>query len=690
MNSKPHTKHGYKNPRYGNYNTSGYAFGVQVVGNYAYVADSISGLQIIDISNPTTPTLKGNYDTSGNTLDVQVVGNYAYVADDNGGLKIIDVSEFINLYTAIESAGNTKLVKDSTNKYFTQIGTNTPIAIKNGGQQIYQDIYGSGWQTIAAETVNGDNQVLWKNVSGNYLHIWHLDSNWNWVSSEGNWGLNSADAFTQETKFGIDANGDGVIGNPYTAIEAVGNTKLVKDSTYKYFTQIGTNTPIAIKNGGQQIYQNIYAGWQTIAAETVNGDNQVLWKNVSGNYLHIWHLDNNWNWVSSEGNWGLNSADAFTQETVFGIDANGDGVIGNPYTAIEAVGNTKLVKDSTNKYFTQIGTNTPIAIKNSGQQISQDIYAGWQTIAAETVNGDNQVLWKNVSGNYLHIWHLDNNWNWVSSEGNWGLNSAEALTQETNFSIDANGDGVIGYTSIESAGNTKLVKDSTNKYFTQIGTNTPIAIKNGGQQIYQNIYAGWQTIAAETVNGDNQVLWKNVSGNYLHIWHLDNNWNWVSSEGNWGLNSAEALTQETVFGIDANGDGKIGSPSSLTLTGTSGNHILIGGANSDTFNGGLGNDTLYLGLNDNAVDNVNYASGDGTDTVYQFVRGDGGDKLNFTGIANLDVVTLGANTEVRIGDGIAANTGFGTGQLLITLSSTTGLNNADVNVNLFGSNFLFN
>ncbi|MBS9383573.1 MAG: hypothetical protein HEQ24_04810 [Dolichospermum sp. BR01] len=71
------------------------------------------------------------------------------------------------------------------------------------------------------------------------------------------------------------------------------------------------------------------------------------------------------------------------------------------------------------------------------------------------------------------------------------------------------------------------------------------------------------------------------------------------------------------------------------------------------------------------------------------MRGVGGDKLNFTGIANFDVVTLGANTEVRIGDGIGGNTGFGTGQLLTTLSSTTGLTGADVNVNLFGANFLF-
>ena len=39
--------------------------GVQVVGNYAYVADESSGLQIIDISNPLTPTLKGNYNTYG-------------------------------------------------------------------------------------------------------------------------------------------------------------------------------------------------------------------------------------------------------------------------------------------------------------------------------------------------------------------------------------------------------------------------------------------------------------------------------------------------------------------------------------------------------------------------------------------------------------------------------------------------
>jgi len=85
------------NPTFkGNYN-SGSAFssalGVQVVGNYAYLADSGSGLQIIDISNPTNPTFKGNYGTYGTAYSVQVVGNYAYVTNSNTArLEIIDIS----------------------------------------------------------------------------------------------------------------------------------------------------------------------------------------------------------------------------------------------------------------------------------------------------------------------------------------------------------------------------------------------------------------------------------------------------------------------------------------------------------------------------------------------------------------------------------------------------------------------
>ena len=390
----------------------------------------------------------------------------------------------------------------------------------------------------------------------------------------------------------------GTITNDDIAIETAGNVKLLKDGGNKYFAQVGTATPIAIKNGGQ-IYQDIYSSsWQTLAVENVNGENQILWKNVTGNYLHIWKMDRNWNWVSAEGRWALNSTEVFNQEIAFGVDANGDTSIGNPYTSIESAGNTKLLQDDDNKYFAQVGTATPIAIKN-GVQIYQDIYSSsWQTLAVENVNGENQVLWKNVTGNSLHIWKMDGNWNWVSAEGQWALNSTEAFNQETAFGVDANGDASIGnpYTSIQSAGNTKLLKDGGNKYFAQVGTATPIAIKNGGQ-IYQDIYSSsWQTLAVENINGENQVFWKNVTGNYLHIWKMDSNWNWVSVEGQWAVNSTEAFNKETLFGVDANADGFVGNSVSLNLSGTSGKDTLIGGAKSDVLKGLGGKDLLTGGL----------------------------------------------------------------------------------------------
>ena len=68
----------------GSYDTAVYALlNVAVAGNYAYVADCRNGLVIVDISNPSSPTLAGSYDTAGFACGVAVAGNYAYIADDN-------------------------------------------------------------------------------------------------------------------------------------------------------------------------------------------------------------------------------------------------------------------------------------------------------------------------------------------------------------------------------------------------------------------------------------------------------------------------------------------------------------------------------------------------------------------------------------------------------------------------------
>jgi hypothetical protein len=118
----------------GTFNTSGTSFGVYTLGKYSYVADDTAGLQIIDVSvptaptlvstystggvsiygtfatgkyayivgsslfrildvsNPTNPTLVGSYNTGGTTYEVSVSGKYAYLSAGANGLLIIDIS----------------------------------------------------------------------------------------------------------------------------------------------------------------------------------------------------------------------------------------------------------------------------------------------------------------------------------------------------------------------------------------------------------------------------------------------------------------------------------------------------------------------------------------------------------------------------------------------------------------------
>jgi len=100
-------------------------------GSYAYVADGDSGLQVIDISNPSSPNRVGYYDTPGSAYDVAVKGSYAYVADGSGGLQIyknllIDVEEGGKLLATAEeylSKGESAFKKedyDSAILYYTK------------------------------------------------------------------------------------------------------------------------------------------------------------------------------------------------------------------------------------------------------------------------------------------------------------------------------------------------------------------------------------------------------------------------------------------------------------------------------------------------------------------------------------------------------------------------------------------
>jgi hypothetical protein len=135
-----------------------------------------------------------------------------------------------------------------------------------------------------------------------------------------------------ETSFQVDATRDGITGAPFTTIEALGNTKLLKHGDGRAFVEVG-GTQQEITSPWNSTAGSDSSEWQMLAAETISGVNKILWRNNTSNFLHIWSLDANWNLQSSSGADRFNTAKAWELETSFQVDATKDGLIGAPFTS---------------------------------------------------------------------------------------------------------------------------------------------------------------------------------------------------------------------------------------------------------------------------------------------------------------------------------------------------------------------
>ncbi|MFX1317839.1 MAG: hypothetical protein ACFE9D_06760 [Promethearchaeota archaeon] len=100
------------------------AWGLDVQGELAYLADGTFGMYIRNVSNPYAPLGVDSYNTPGTAKDVLVDGGIAYIADGSAGVTILNVSDPTNItylgsidtYDARELAlqGNTLFVADFT------------------------------------------------------------------------------------------------------------------------------------------------------------------------------------------------------------------------------------------------------------------------------------------------------------------------------------------------------------------------------------------------------------------------------------------------------------------------------------------------------------------------------------------------------------------------------------------------
>ena len=98
----------------GQIDTGGFARGIDVVEDIAYVLDitdyTPGGLVIINVSDPTDPQELGSYYESGTMWEVDVEDNIAYIANYGSGLEVVNVSDPSNPIRIHHYASNQQIM----------------------------------------------------------------------------------------------------------------------------------------------------------------------------------------------------------------------------------------------------------------------------------------------------------------------------------------------------------------------------------------------------------------------------------------------------------------------------------------------------------------------------------------------------------------------------------------------------
>ncbi|MGI9459478.1 MAG: hypothetical protein ACR2NF_05720, partial [Pirellulales bacterium] len=408
-------------------------------------------------------------------------------------------------------------------------------AIMVGANQLALDTYNDlGWTFQGAESVGETNQVIFTNTA-NKIWKWTLGATWNWQSGEIRTS-GEARYFDAEIDFQIDADNSGAIG---FAQENAGSTFLATHSDGRVFVD-GKQTML----GNDELTIDYYGslGWTIVRAEVNYGLNQLLLSNTDGR-LWSWTMDADWNWLS-----GKALSDTvpkyFNAELDYGYDGNGDGIIGQ---AFEQNGQVTMAANSAGQLFVD-GS----AVKAGRKILTADMYAaqGWTVNGAESVNGTNTVLFTNPDG---RVWKWTLNSNWEYERGRvYGSGSYKFWNAEINFQIDVDSDGFRG-APLDGAGGTTLSMDDANSLL----LNNSVFVKVGTKTLTRQFYAkvNWYVERAEVIDGKNMMLFKNSVDNRLWVWNLSESWSWESNVGVFDSSSSDYFAYETLFSIDANGNG---------------------------------------------------------------------------------------------------------------------------------------
>jgi len=268
-------------------------------------------------------------------------------------------------------------------------------------------------------------------------------------------------------------------------------------------------------------------------------------------------------------------SDRFTKQFLTAVDILQLDVLGFhvgstlPVTVIDNAGSTRM--EQVGRYFYLDPANGAVG---SGAVLHFDdepVYQGrmrtfhnvWVPIGAEEIgNGFFEVAWK--IGDSYKIWIVNNWGNYLWNGGNGNLmsaNSWDLISAEFSFRQDLNGDGLVGFATIEAAGSTRLEKAASTYFLDPAGGGQGPVLKYQGAPVTPGQFGAWTPIAAEQTAGGYDVAWKMIGIDLFTVWSTDASGNYITNIiGTVSGASFDLQSIETTFKQDLNGDGFIGLP----------------------------------------------------------------------------------------------------------------------------------
>jgi hypothetical protein len=112
----------------GRYTTPDATEALQVVGTRAYVVDA-EGVYVIDVSDPANPTLLTTYHTPGSPIGIEISGDLIYIADGGGGLQILRVRDSSSGSGLVTPNGGTLNFAGDLSLQFPPSAVTSPITV---------------------------------------------------------------------------------------------------------------------------------------------------------------------------------------------------------------------------------------------------------------------------------------------------------------------------------------------------------------------------------------------------------------------------------------------------------------------------------------------------------------------------------------------------------------------------------